>query len=549
MRFLVLLAVLFSFLIGSQLVTAQQDPVKRVILIGIDGVSAEGLQYASIPVINSLIKQGSISLKTRGVMPTVSAPNWATILSGAGPEQHGVTSNSWSLSNQGFEPTAKDSDGYFASIFSLIRKQMPKAVTAMFYDWDWLGTFVNKKYITKEQYIQGYVMVTSVALNYIKKEKPVFTFIYYGHPDEVGHEKGFGTPAYFQAINDIDTEIGKLVAGIKESEMDKNTSIIITSDHGGIGKDHGGESMTELEVPWIISGPGINRNFLFDAPNDLANTSPTIARILGLKTPAEWIGKPVNVVFTTKMPVKTPVTKTGIYVPKPWCSLSDGAYPGPQQVDLTAKGQGSQIYYTLDGTIPGAASKKYTSPFTISNNSTLKAVAISENNVSQIITRTYTFIQGVKSAVLTTQPAGKYPGLGVSGLFDGLIGSSNHTNRQWMGFEGNDFEVTADLGEIKTIKTLGVDVLQLPDSWIFLPEKVEFYASDDGVSFRLLNNTIYPAETDDIRLDGPVMLARNFDNLSTRYIRIKATNIGTCPATHPGEGQKAWLFVSEVEIE
>ncbi len=549
MRFLILLAVPFSFLIGSQQVTAQQDPVKHVILIGIDGVSAEGLQYANIPVISSLIKQGCISLKTRGVMPTVSAPNWATILSGAGPEQHGVTSNSWSLANQGFEPTVKDSDGYFASIFTLIRKQMPKAVTAMFYDWDWLGTYVNKKNITKEQYIQGYVMITSVALNYIKKEKPIFTFIYYGRPDEVGHQKGFGTPEYYQAINDIDIEIGKLLAGIKESEMDKNTTVLITSDHGGIGTGHGGESMIEIEVPWIITGPGINKNILFDTPNDLANTSPTIARILGLKTPAEWIGRPVNEIFSIKTPPKSPVAKTAIYVPKPSCSLAEGAYPGPQQVELTAKVQGSLIYYTLDGTVPSAASKKYTSPFTISNNSTLKAVAISENNISQIITRTYTFVQGVKTAVLTDKPSAKYPGLGVSGLFDGLIGSANPSNKQWMGYEGNNFEVTTDLGDIRAIKSLGVDVLQLPDSWIFLPEKVEFYASDDGITFRLLNNTIYPAETDDIRLDGPVMLARNFDNLSTRYIRIKATNIGTCPATHPGEGQKAWLFVSEVEIE
>ena len=80
--------------------TAQQDVTKRVILIGIDGVSAEGFQYSNTPVMNSLISKGAISLKTRGVMPTVSAPNWATILSGAGPEQHGVTSNNWSLLNQ-----------------------------------------------------------------------------------------------------------------------------------------------------------------------------------------------------------------------------------------------------------------------------------------------------------------------------------------------------------------------------------------------------------------------------------------------------------------
>jgi len=523
---------------------AQPDAKKHVILIGIDGVSAEGFQYANTPVINSLISQGVISLKTRGVMPTVSAPNWATILSGAGPEQHGVTSNTWSLTNQGFEPTTKDADGYFTSIFTIIRKQMPKAVTAMFYDWQWLGTFVNKKYITKEQYVQGQVMVTSVALNYIRSEKPLFTFIYYGHPDEVGHSQGYGTTAYFQSITDIDSEIGKIMDGLKEAGMDKNTTLIITSDHGGIGFGHDGESMVELEVPWIISGPGIKKNMLLETPNDLANTAPTIAGILGLKTPVEWIGKPVNDVFVAK--IKT--QKTNQYIPKPWCSLAEGAFPGPQQIELSSTRQGAEIYYTLDGITPGTSSRKYTSPFTISSNCTLKAVSISGTNSSQIITRMYTFVQGIKTATLTIEPSQKYPGSGVLGLFDGLIGSSNPTNKQWMGFEGDNFEVTVDLGEVKPVKALGIDVLQLPDSWIYLPISVEFYISNDGKIFSLLS-TYYPSETDDVRLDGPVMLSRNFDNLSTQYIRIKAVNIGTCPPSHPDAGQKAWLFVSEVEIE
>jgi len=477
-------------------------------------------------------------------MPTVSAPNWATILSGAGPEQHGVTSNSWSLVNQGFEPTIKDADGFFPTLFTLIHKQMPKAVTAMFYDWKWLGSYVNQKLITNEQFVQGHVMITSVALNYIKTEKPVFTFIYYGHPDEVGHSMGHGTPAYFQSINDIDTEIGKIVAALKEYGMEKNTTIIITSDHGGIGYGHGGESMVEIEVPWIISGPGIKKGMLLESPNDLTNTAPTIAKILGLKVPPEWIGRAVNDIFVST--AASP--KSNKYVPKPWCSLSEGAYPGPQQIELTTTREVSQIYYTLDGTAPGINSKQYTSPFTISANCKLKAVAISNGNTSQVIARMYTFIQGIKDAALTTQASPKYPGSGVSGLFDGLIGSANPTNRQWMGFEGDDFEVTVDLGELKTIKALGIDVLQLPASWIFIPSKLEFYASDDGKTFKLLN-TYYPSETNDIYPDGPVMLTRNFDNLRTRYVRIKASNIGTCPPDHPGKGQKAWLFVSEVEIE
>ena len=542
MKTSIILSTIFFLL--SFAVSAQPAAPKQVILIGIDGVSAEAFQYANIPVINSLISQGAISVKTRGVMPTVSAPNWATILSGAGPEQHGVTSNSWSLVNQGFEPTVKDADGYFSSIFTLIRKQNPKAVTAMFYDWDWLGTFVNKKYISREQYIQGHVMITSVALNYIRKEKPLFTFIYYGHPDETGHSKGFNTKEYYQSINDIDSEIGKIISDLKEAKLYQNTTLIITSDHGGIGYGHGGESMIELEVPWLITGPGIKKNTLLELPVDNANTAPTIAKILGLKMPAEWIGKPVAEAFVSK----TPQSKSNIYVPKPWCSLAEGSFPGPQQIELTCTSQNADIYYTIDGTTPGITSKKYASPFTISSNCTLKAVAISGGFQSQGINRMYTFVQGIKTASLTTQPSPKYPGTSVSGLFDGLIGSSNYTNKQWMGFEGDNFEVTVDLGEVKEVKTLGIDVLQLPVTWIFLPSAIEFYSSDDGITFHLLN-TYYPSETDDIRLDGPVMLARNFDKLKTRYIRIKAINLGTCPPTHPGEGKKAWLFVSEVEIE
>lgn len=531
------------FLLLSITISAQSTATKHVILIGIDGVSDEAFQYANTPTINSLIKQGVISLKTRGVMPAASAPNWATVLNGAGPEQHGITSNSWSLMNQGIEPTVKDADGYFTSIFTLIRKQMPKAVTAMFYDWEWLGTCVNKKYISKQQYVEGQVMITAVALNYIKKEKPLFTFIYYGLPEETATSKGFNSKEYYQSITDIDTEIGKIVADLQETKMIQNTILIITSDHGDVFV-HGGESKNEIEVPWIISGPGIKKNVLLETPNDLANTSPTIAKILGLKTSPEWIGKTLNEVFVSK----TATQKPTIYIPKPWCSLTEGAFPGPQLVELSTTFKGAEICYTLDGTTPGKSSKKYSSAFTINSNCTLKAVCLSGAASSQVISRIYTFIQGIKSAGLTSQPNPKYPGSGVSGLFDGLIGSSNQNNKQWMGFEGGDFGVTVDLGEVKPVKALGIDVLQIPASSVFLPSSVEFYVSNDGITFKLLSS-YYSTETDETQPDGPVMLSKAFENLSTQYFRIKANNIGTCPPAFPCSGQKAWIFVSEVEIE
>ena len=117
-----------------------------------------------------------------------------------------------------------------------------------------------------------------------------------------------------------------------------------------------------------------------------------------------------------------------------------------------------------------------------------------------------------------------------------------------MGFESDNFEVTVDLGEIKPVKALGIDVLQLPANQIQLPASVEFYISDDGKTFKLLK-TIYPSETDNPLPDGPVMLSRAFDNLQTQYFRIKATNLGNSPSGQSGEAKKAWIFVSEVEIE
>jgi hypothetical protein len=523
---------------------AQSVPVKNVVLIGIDGLSAEAFQYAQTPVLDSLARQGVVSLKTRGVMPTVSAPNWATVLCGAGPEQHGITSNAWSQQNPAFDPTVRDAAGYFPSLFTLIRQQKPSAFTAMFYDWEWLGTAVNRQYLSQSQYIQGHVMITSVALNCLRRDKPLFTFIYYGLPDETGHSKGFGGNEYLNAIRDIDTEIGKLIAGLAEAGMVKNTLFLITSDHGGVGRGHGGESMTEIEVPWLMAGPGIRRNVLLELPNDLANTAPTLAKVMGLKIPAEWTGRSVNEVFQAKT---TPV-RTAVYVPKPFCSLPEGTYPGARTVELKTKADRSLLFYTLDGSTPGSGSLRYTAPFTISTNCTLKAVVVTPSGNSQVITRMYSFAQGIKEAKLSREPSVKYAGSGVSGLFDGLIGPSNPASRQWMGFEGDDFEVTIDLGEEKAIPALGLDVLQLPASWIFLPQAVEFSVSANGTDYRLLS-TLYPAETDDIRLDGPVMLSRTFDGLRSRYIRIRAVNQGVCPPTHPGAGQKAWLFVSEVEIE
>ena len=70
---------------------------------------------------------------------------------------------------------------------------------------------------------------------------------------------------------------------------------------------------------------------------------------------------------------------------------SADTYLGPVTVTLSAA-DGVSIHYTLDGTEPDANSTLYTAPFTITETTTLKAIAISGENSSNVVTRDFTIL-------------------------------------------------------------------------------------------------------------------------------------------------------------
>lgn len=79
-------------------------------------------------------------------------------------------------------------------------------------------------------------------------------------------------------------------------------------------------------------------------------------------------------------------------ITNPLASLANGTYEGPQTVELTCETEGAAIYYTLDGTDPTAESTLYTEALTISETTTLKAIAIKGELRSAIVEYTYTIV-------------------------------------------------------------------------------------------------------------------------------------------------------------
>lgn len=89
---LIIGCILFSFGCNDR----EQTPrSKHVILIGLDGMSAYDFQRASTPYMNTMAMNGAISIKARCVLESSSSQNWMSMLTGAIPIQHGVTSNEW----------------------------------------------------------------------------------------------------------------------------------------------------------------------------------------------------------------------------------------------------------------------------------------------------------------------------------------------------------------------------------------------------------------------------------------------------------------------
>jgi hypothetical protein len=151
-----------------------------------------------------------------------------------------------------------------------------------------------------------------------------------------------------------------------------------------------------------------------------------------------------------------------------------------------------------------------------------------------------------KPITLNTPASTKYHNGEASALTNGLKGWEDY-HFHWLGFEGNDLDAVVDLGKVISISRIQTDFLQDILSWVFMPEKMEFFTSEEGITFRKVGETFnkVPPER-----EGAIIAPFNIelDPAPARYVRVKATNLKTCPLWHKGSGGKAWIFIDEIKV-
>ncbi|HNW60919.1 MAG TPA: family 20 glycosylhydrolase [bacterium] len=219
-------------------------------------------------------------------------------------------------------------------------------------------------------------------------------------------------------------------------------------------------------------------------------------------------------------------------------------------VTLESGEKGTELHYTLDGAEPTAAMPLYQAPFTLRQPATIKARAFRAGQpYGESAVRALLYHAGMGGALhLENPPSPRYTGGGAAALVDGLCGSTSFADGCWQGFEAEDLIATLDLGALQPVHRLRAGFLQETNSWIFLPAFVEWSVSKDGVNYKSVAAWDHPTAAGTSRVyiqEDQVELA----GIEARYIRLRARNVGFCPAWHPGAGGKAWIFADEIIVE
>ena len=257
-----------ALLVGALPSAALAEPV---LLISIDGLQPDDVIKAEkrgidIPNLKRFITQGSYAEGVRGVLPSVTYPSHATLITGVSPSRHGI------VGNNSFDPLQINQGGWYwyasdinvptlwdiaaKAQFTTANVHWPVSVNASAVKWNipqiWRTGHTDDAKLMKsvatpglieslesqlgayapgiDESIEGDENRGRFATALITREKPYFTTVYLTALDHEQHEKGPDTAAAHAVLKRIDAIVGKIISAQMVAQPE--SVIAVVSDHG-----------------------------------------------------------------------------------------------------------------------------------------------------------------------------------------------------------------------------------------------------------------------------------------------------------------------------
>ncbi len=193
----------------------------------------------------------------------------------------------------------------------------------------------------------------------------------------------------------------------------------------------------------------------------------------------------------------------------------------------------------------------YTSPIAPFRLSGIECSAWVQNEkgvtVGNILKQKFYFNKATgKKITLKNDPSKNYPGDGAFSLVNGVQNEKGLAKgSEFLGFLGTNCEGSIDFGKQETVKKIKFHVLKQTGSWIYPPQFISITYGNDIIGFKKVAVST-PTEDINGNLVFEIMLHEPVVCSSFNFI---VENFGVIPSGNPGAGNKAWLFVDEIEVE
>ena len=251
-------------------------PVKHLVFIGLDGWGGFYIPKANMPTVKRMMSKGAWTLDAQCILPSVSWPNWSTIFYGTQPEKR----------------NRED----FPSIFTLVQNNERIKKSVFFYEWDELLKINSVDTMEKYKNHSDIESANKIAA-YIKEQKPVFAALNFDEPDSTGHDRFWGSAAYYAKLKEMDNLIAIIEQAYKDAGIYDNTVFVMSADHGGFSNSHRINIQRNRRIPMIFYGCGIKEGFVMPYQVNNYDITPTMTALLGLEIPSEWQGRILYEVF------------------------------------------------------------------------------------------------------------------------------------------------------------------------------------------------------------------------------------------------------------
>ncbi len=297
---------------------------ERVLIVSIDGLRPDAIEAANAATLKGLIARGAYCATAQTIRPSVTLPSHTSMLTGLDAPRHEVYWNSY---HRGYLP--------HPTVFSVVAQCGRKS--AMLFAKDKFHFLANPKCV---DYVVGPPAPDRAPPpedyrdpaqqeDLIRRQREAalhpderhttagdlahafsaawprnafaLTFLHFREPDEIGHRRGWMSPEYLEAVAAVDRALGLVTATVEQNGGFEKTALIVTSDHGGSGRDHYWflqPMQTEhLTIPWICVGPGIRPGLRIERALRIYDTAPTALALIGLGVPAGIEGAVVEEVL------------------------------------------------------------------------------------------------------------------------------------------------------------------------------------------------------------------------------------------------------------